>query len=191
MADITIAYDQIVIPIEGKYSNDPNDHGGETVWGIARNINADWEGWAIVDNYKTLPNFPQNLQWANLQPLAINYYKNNYWDVLKLDEVADQRVATELFDSAINMGVRTASIMLQRALNVLNRNETNFNDLSVDGIVGSKTISATNTQIKKSAVNLLLTLNAMQGARYIEICEANKTQEVFFNGWIKRVSFCY
>lgn len=191
MADIRVAYDNIIIPIEGLYSNNKHDRGGETVWGIARNINADWEGWEVVDAYKMLPDFPKNLQWANLQPLAIKYYKKNYWDTLRLDEVTDQRVATELFDSAVNMGVRTAGMMLQRALNVLNRNEMDFNDLEVDGVIGAKTIKATDLQIKKSAVNLLLTLNALQGARYIEICERNNTQEVFFNGWIKRVSFCY
>ena len=37
---------------EGFYNNDPDDMGGETYRGVARNYHPQWEGWAIVDARK-------------------------------------------------------------------------------------------------------------------------------------------
>jgi hypothetical protein len=31
------------------------------------------------------------------------------------------------------------------------------------------------------------TLNILQGARYVEICKNNPSQEAFFRGWLTRV----
>ena len=41
----------IVFKAEGFYSNDIDDSGGETLYGIARNKNPKWLGWKIVDEY--------------------------------------------------------------------------------------------------------------------------------------------
>ena len=45
-------YDIVVKKIEKLYSNNPQDAGGETVWGIARNKHPEWGGWPIVDQLK-------------------------------------------------------------------------------------------------------------------------------------------
>jgi len=37
---------------EGGYSKNPNDRGGETIFGIARKFWGDWEGWSILDTIK-------------------------------------------------------------------------------------------------------------------------------------------
>jgi len=187
MADINQAYAKIIVPFEGLYSNDSGDKGGETVWGIARNIDTSWPGWAVVDSYRSKPGFPGNLKDANLQPLAITYYKQRYWDKLLLDQVTNQDIAVKLFDISVNMGQGIAATFLQRSLNVLNRDGQDYPDLVADGIIGSKTISTLNNH--KAPRNVLLCLNALQGARYIAICEGNKTQEKFMNGWIQRVQF--
>jgi lysozyme family protein len=42
------------------------------------------------------------------------------------------------------MGVGTASIFLQRSLNVLNRQARDYADIKVDGWIGTKTIAALN-----------------------------------------------
>jgi lysozyme family protein len=186
MANIRISFEKIVKPFEGMYSCDPQDKGGETVLGITKRDHPAWGGWPLVGAQKNKPGFPKNLEAveAILETLAIALYKEKYWDVLKLDEVKEQKVATELFDIAINQGTGIAAIFLQRVLNALNRNGKNYSDLTVDGNVGAKTIATLNNH--KNPDHILLALNCLQGERYISICEHNKTQEKFMNGWIER-----
>ena len=62
-------------------------------------------------------------------------------------------------------------------------NSHKFN-LVVDGDIGVKTILAYNSVDKKI---LLKVLNGLQFMNYVKICERDKSQEVFFNGWMKRV----
>ena len=38
--------------LEGLYSYDPNDPGGETWCGVSRVNNPNWSGWAIIDAHK-------------------------------------------------------------------------------------------------------------------------------------------
>lgn len=186
MANAQQAFEAIIIPYEGLYSNDKNDRGGETVWGIARNIDKDAPIWKLVDDWKKKPDFPRNMMNDKaLIIAAADYYKKRYWDNLNLSSVNNQTIATELFDISVNMGPGVAGTFLQRALNVLNRNGQDYPDLLVDGQVGPKTVSALNSH--KSPENVLLCLNALQGAKYIGICENNPSQEVFMNGWIKRI----
>jgi lysozyme family protein len=160
-----IAFKEI-IGIEGGYVNNPNDRGGETKYGISK---------------RAYPNLDiKNLTLQNAQDI---YYKD-YWSAIKLDYVEDLKIALELFDTAVNMGIRTASKMFQEALNLLNRNGSNFSDLTIDGDIGSKTITA---YIKVDKAILLKVLNGLQFKRYVEIVEKDSRQEVFFNGWMKRV----
>lgn len=188
MADFTIAYN-LTRQYEGGYSNNPYDTGGETYKGIARKHQSRWKGWKIVDKMRKQPNFPKNLDnITELQQLVHDLYKKDYWDSMKLDDANDQLIANEMFDTGVNMGIGRAGIFLQRILNVANKGETYYLNLKVDGQVGRKTIAALNSHPYPK--NILAGLNALKGAQYITICENNPSQEVFFNGWMKRV-FAY
>jgi len=160
-----IAFKEI-IGIEGGYVNNPNDKGGETKYGISK---------------RAYPNL--DIKNLTLQKAEDIYY-NDYWLALKLDYVKDLKVSLELFDTAVNMGVKTASKMFQEALNLVNRNGKTFADLVVDGNIGVKTILAYD-KVDKSI--LLKVLNGLQFKRYVDIVTKNPTQEEFFNGWMKRV----
>ena len=46
------AFEAVINGFEGKYSNNKDNPGGETYKGIARNMNKDFEGWRIIDNYR-------------------------------------------------------------------------------------------------------------------------------------------
>jgi lysozyme family protein len=164
-ANFKIAFKEI-IDIEGGYVNNPNDKGGETKYGISKRA------------------YP-NLDIKNLTlKKAEEIYYNDYWMALKLDYVKDLKISLELFDTAVNMGVSTASRMLQGSLNLMNRNGKTFADLLVDGNIGTKTILAYD-KVDKSI--LLKVLNGMQFKRYVDIVTKNPAQEEFFNGWMKRV----
>lgn len=186
MASYDIAY-QLLMPTEGGYSNDPADSGGETYRGISRRNFPNWPGWRLVDQYKSKTNFQSLLDKdVTLQTLVKQFYKQEMWDYHSLDTVRYQDIANEVFDTSVNMGKKIGGTFLQRSLNVANINGKYYKDLEVDGHIGSMTIKA--LHLHPTPRNILKALNALQGARYIEICENNPSQEKFFNGWMKRVN---
>lgn len=186
MADIQIAFEEIIRPYEGLYSNHPEDNGGETIWGIARKKHASAFVWSLVDAAKMKSGFPENMRFDyDILNTVHNFYRAHFWNKLLLDYVKDQKVANEVFDIAVNCGTATGGMYLQRALNVLNRNGKDYADLIVDGIVGPKTLNVINNHPRTDRV--LKTLNILQGYRYISLSELEKNYEVFTNGWLERI----
>ena len=182
MAEFKTAYNK-TSAVEGGYANDTRDSGGETWKGISRNNEKTWVGWKIIDAYKKLPNFPGNLKnSAELQNEVLTVYKRNYWDVLNLDFIADQQMANELYDTGVNMGTGTAGKFLQRVLNVATKT-----DLAIDGKIGSKTIGVFNSLNDRDKYMVWKLFNCLQGEKYISICEANPSQEIFLRSWASRV----
>ncbi len=190
MADFKLAYTE-TMKIEGGYANNKKDTGGETWKGVARNKNPNWAGWVIVDRLRKEPGFPNNLyKSAELQTHVLDIYKKDYWDTISLDKIHDQRVAEELFDTGVNMGIGMAKIFFQRVLNVVNTSSKSakfFPDLTVDGIIGNGTINAFNGLPAQQKTMVWKLLNCEQGHRYITICEANPSQEIFMTSWASRV----
>lgn len=170
---------------EGGYSVVKADRGGETYRGISRRFHPSWQGWPLVDQLKFEPGFPRNLaNHPGLQSLVASFYLQQFWEPLQAEQIVHQSVADELFDTAVNMGIATSVSFAQTALNLLNRNQSSYPDGLVDGKMGPKTLKLLN---EFSEVDILVrTLNALQGARYIRICEKDPSQEVFFRGWLKR-----
>lgn len=112
-----------LIKVEGGYVNDPDDAGGETYAGVSRKYNKYWSGWTIIDNYKK--NYKTTKELNNvlakdsaLQASIKKLYKENYWDVLELDLIPSDRIASQMFDTCVNMGKVAAIQFAQKALNV-------------------------------------------------------------------------
>ena len=155
MANFDEAFD-ITMGHEGGYVNDPNDAGGETYRGISRRYHPTWSGWNVIDDTK--PHIDHN----ELDPYVREFYEAHYWDRLRLDEFDDQEIAEEMFDTAVNMGVGRAGRFLQESLNYLNRNESLFYDLVVDGKIGPATLAALNEITSHGDEEILLVmLNAV------------------------------
>jgi len=188
MAEFDDAY-AITSAHEGGYVNDPLDRGGETYRGIARVHHPDWRGWKRIDAQRRKDDFPKSLK-ANrtLQANVKSFYKQAYWDRFQGDEIADQAIANELYDTAVNMGVRRAVRFLQSSLNLLNRNQRDYEDLVIDGWFGEKSLSTLGVLLKKDRGSdaLVKMMNIQQGARYVEIMARDSSQERFARGWIKR-----
>lgn len=191
MADFQTAY-KITRAHEGGYANNPNDRGGETYKGIARKIFPQWSGWNHIDQIKKKAGSSATAidkeaeKDATLQSVVHAFYKAEFWNRLNLDSVNNQAIANELFDTGVNMGVGVAGLFLQRVLNVCNRGGKEYNDLPLTGNVGQLTLNALNHHKRQSEI--LKALNCLQGAKYIGICEANPSQEVFMSGWLSRVA---
>lgn len=185
MAEFDTGY-RLTLAHEGRYVNDPTDRGGETWKGIARKFWGKWEGWVIIDQAKEQENFPTILNELNtLDNFVKQFYKKEFWNKLSLDQIKDQDIANEMFDTAVNQGTKTAAKYLQEALNLLNRNERDYQDIAVDGAVGPVTLGIANNH--KRPYNILKTLNGLQFMRYYNIAKKNPSQEKFFNGWLNRI----
>ena len=114
MANFEEAYKR-TCKFEGGWVNKDGDSGKETYKGISRVANPNWSGWAIVDSYKKKSNFPQNLDSdKNLQELVKDCYKNNYWNPVWGDKIKNQKVANDIYDTAVNMGVAMSIKLSQR-----------------------------------------------------------------------------
>ena len=155
-----------IIGTEGGYVNDNDDRGGETKFGISKR------------------SYPQlNIKNLSLEDAKKIYYKD-FWDTPKMRLSAfSPKVSLELFDTGVNMGMPRARKMLQKALNLLNRTESRFDDLKVDGWIGKSTMRAVSLVNEKE---LLKVLNGLQFMRYYKIVKHDHTQEKFFGGWVKR-----
>ncbi len=187
MASFEMAYNRTA-QIEGGYANDPNDYGGETWKGIAKNMHPEWKGWKVVERLRTEPNFPHNLASdAELEQQVLSFYKTEFWDAMRLGEIEDQAVANELYDTGVNMGTGRAANFLQRSLNALNKNGKLFRDLPLTGIIGNLTLKAFNSLSPADKKITWKMLNCLQGAKYISICETTASQKVFFRSWASRV----
>lgn len=114
MADFKVALKRTSI-FEGGYVNDPDDNGGETYKGIARKANPNWSGWIVVDSMRKHPNFPKILDTnQNLQELCEKCYKDNYWNPVWGDRINNQKVANDIYDTGVNMGVSTSIKLSER-----------------------------------------------------------------------------
>lgn len=157
-----------VLGFEGGYVNDKSDRGGETKYGISK---------------KSYPDI--DIESLTIEQAKHLYYRDFFnTKNLKISLIDDERIAVELFDTAVNMGVGISARFLQEALNLMNRNQQDWNDLVVDGLCGKNTLIA----YKKSRKDILLkVLNGLQFCRYKAIVEKDATQENNFNGWMKRI----
>ena len=166
-----------VIGIEGGYTNNPNDSGGETNWGITHAV-AREEGYTGRMQDMTREH-------------AKSIYLRRYWIKPKFADVSacSELIAAELFDTGVNCGTATASMMLQRVLNVMNNQAKLYADLKVDGAIGPATLTALDRYLAKRGKEgegvMLTALNCIQGERYIDLAERRQKDESFVYGWIK------
>lgn len=119
MANFDKEFNKVIL-LEGGYVNDPDDAGGETYLGISRKNNPKWVGWEVIDDIKKkygTKNITSRLKKdVALTNSAKLLYKQNYWDVLELDDIPSQDIAHQLFDTCVNCGKTTAIRIAQQVL---------------------------------------------------------------------------
>lgn len=163
------------VGLEGRYSNNPSDAGGETCWGITMLV-ARLYGYAGA--MKDMP-----------IATAKAIYRERYWDLMHLDYIdpISADIAAELFDTGVNCGQNVPGTFLQRALNAFSNRGLLYDHVAVDGIIGRATAAALKTYIGARGASglkvMLYALNAQQGIRYFEIEENNQSQAIFEYGW--------
>lgn len=171
---------------EGGYCNVVGDAGGETIFGMARNMHPNLKLWKIMDDYKkNYPNFTK-ANYKELENLCLgngefkkemeSFYKKEFWEKIQGDKIECQNLANALYDFAVNSGVNRAVKSLQEILNI-----------TIDGKLGDKTLQAIKENEHRNLCN--------------ELCEKRKSffQNIakkgqnakFLNGWLNRVKDFY
>lgn len=100
---------------EGKdiWTKVDGDSGGETWSGISRKANPSWSGWKIIDQIKNKKN-GQKISTPELEERKQSLYRTNYWNPIWGDEIKNQKVANDLYDTAVNMGPSTSIRLSER-----------------------------------------------------------------------------
>lgn len=133
--------------------HDPNDPGGFTKFGISS---------------KAYPNI--SVATLTLED-AKAIYRRDYWEACRCDELPPA-FAIAVFDTAVNQGVGKAIRLLQIALNV-----------TVDGVLGSKTITAAHKADRYRVKKFL----AERLAAYARLMSEKPNLLVFAVNWSYRV----
>lgn len=166
-----------LIAIEGGYSFDKNDSGGETNFGITERIA---RRYGYLGPMRDMP-----------RGVAENIYEQRYWYEPGFYDVSMifQRVGRELFDTGVNCGQPKAAEFLQMALNAFNKQGAYYADIDEDGDIGPATIKALTAykSVRGASGELVLlkAMNCLQGARYIELSRMRQKDETFVYGWLK------
>lgn len=142
------------------------DSGGRTRFGIADRSHPD-----LGDAFYT-----ESAEKA--LDLAREIYRSEYWKPIRGDEIRDQQVATKMLDMAVNMGVRQATVLCQRALNACAAFQ-----LAEDGVPGSRTMAAIN---RCDAALLLFRLREMCARFYRHLAAVRPELQEYLRGWLAR-----
>lgn len=161
---------QYLIGSEGtKYTNDPDDRGGPTKFGITKSTYENFFKYQASDS--EIENMPIDV--------AKQIYQAEYWGPMRLDEVADLAVATALFDCGVLYSPNASVRMAQKALCGCGR------ELAADGVMGSTTLGYLND----ISAFLFLNVFRVQVLKRIEaVIEANPADEKFRTGWTNRAN---
>ena len=128
-----------ILFVEGEYSNDKNDPGGETRFGI---IKEEARKWGYTGDMRKFP-----------REKAIEIYKKDYIEKFKIDKIDHLGKKLAVFDVCVNSGNRGVKLT-QRVVNKIyihkkellqnNKEINNILPLAEDGVMGQKTIDAVN-----------------------------------------------
>jgi lysozyme family protein len=168
-------------PKQISWSDIKEDKGGETNWGWSM-VNIKRMGLTPKDCGLDQDTFTKGCLKNMPESAARALYKRFYWDPYKYKEVADQNIATKLFDFAVNANPRQAVLLVQRALfdlGVISKKD-------IDGIWGAKTTAAINSA---PPVALITEIAEQQKAYYLGLIVKDPSQAKFRAGWLKRAAW--
>ncbi len=161
---------KVILKWEGGYVNDPDDRGGATNKGVT---------YATYQNlaHSVLKVYPTKKHFESLSDNEVLKIIAWYYDKVKGDHLKSGAVAVGITDYYWGSGLYAIK-RIQSALNIhYSRN------LSVDGVVGAKTVQAINSVPAKHMLSILKEVRAQH---YAAIVRHDASQGKFINGWNNR-----
>ncbi|HAF27798.1 MAG TPA: hypothetical protein DCG75_02010 [Bacteroidales bacterium] len=171
---------EAVIKHEGYYANVNGDRGGETYMGVARNLHPNWEGWAVIDVYKSEVGAIKHNAKIDIDGLTFlvkEFYRHTFYHKYQIESINNGALQEIIFDWCVNSN-RWGSRGVQRVLNQF------FNaDLKLDGIIGNQTITAINSCEPKTLFDAI----KMARIRYYHTIAKKGENAKFLKGWLRRI----
>lgn len=158
-----------ILKWEGGFVDDPADLGGATNMGVTigawKSCGYDKDGDGDID--------VDDLHLLTREDVVNRVLKPHYWDRWKADDIKSQSVANILVDWVWASGAHGIKIP-QRLLGV-----------SVDGIVGPKTLAAVNARNPRELFDMI----KIARFDFIEdICRKRPANNKFKRGWMNRIN---
>jgi lysozyme family protein len=151
------------LPAEGGFVDNPVDPGGATCQGVTQ---------ATYDRYRASIN-ELNQSVRLIAPLEVqDIYREMYWVPACCDQLSN-RLGVVHMDWSVNHGVSGAIVTLQGVVHV-----------TQDGIFGPMTLQAIEARDENTVISNYLDARR---AWYRAHVEAVPSQQIFLNGWLKRV----
>ena len=177
----------IVLRHEGGWVNDARDPGGETNFGISmRFIKAQGLDAAALGLESLEPGCLKKLERAT----ASGLYRRYFWDAGGYGMVADQLVATALFDCAVNCGLFRAAVLAQQCLHELGASMVQVaggtRQVTVDGKFGAITAAAINCC---SQTAFRKTYRAARERFYRDLVARKPEMKAFLKSWLHRAAW--
>lgn len=168
-----------VLGNEGGFVDNENDSGGVTNFGISlRFLRA-----VSRDNLARYgvhePVTHEAIRDMSLAQ-AKEIYKGEFWEHARFSEIQSQRVASYIFDMAVNHGTAQAIKLVQRAIWSLYGVRNCIKD---DGVLGPKTLD----EINWRGNSMLPVIMAVRAGYYMLLAEKRPKDKVFLEGWLNRV----
>lgn len=166
------------------FTNDPDDPGGPTVFGITL-ATAKALGDLDGDGYLDLDLDGDGDVDANdlklLQPEeALHIYKKQYWDPYPYSRLPEA-IAVKTFDFSVNMGPKQSHKILQRSIRAVLDVR-----LVEDGIIGKRTLEAVQS-IHPAA--LLSSLRSEAAGFYRLLAQIRPKSRKYREGWLNRAYY--
>lgn len=164
---------------EGGLSNDPDDHGGLTKYGITQ---ATWSAYC-----KATGRAVSSVSRITHED-AEAVYERNYWHAAGLDRIegrVPQTVLNEIYDAGVNCGIGASAKFAQAAYNLIATD--GMQRLAVDGKIGPLSARAIAEICERYKDAYLAALRGQRYAHYVAIVERTNSQRKFIRGWLKRL----
>lgn len=169
---------KIVLLHEGGFSNDKDDPGGATDYGISLRFLKDYGIDINEDGFINLQDI-KDLDEAK----ARDIYRKYWWDKYHYSTINSFVIAAKVFDMAVNMGGLQAHKLVQRALNCCGYR------LQDDGILGGKSFAAINEIcLHGREEEFRWEIIDEQKWFYEHLVEEKPKLKKFLKGWLRRAS---
>ena len=157
-----------IIEAQGGHVIDSNDPENEKTYGITLRTA---RFWGYLDDMKIFP-----------LETAFKIYKLKYWEPLCGNDLLQfsESLAVELMEISINSDIKQAVEILQLCLNAFNGQMRLYDELSLDGAMGPRTLQALSTYFFNKDINVLLeAVKCVYNAYLIDQVQQHEKNEEF------------
>lgn len=169
-----------VLPREGGLSENPNDGGGITNYGISLRFLREIDGNRLKKYGIFEPITYQTIRDLTIEQAKL-IYRGEFWESASFGQIESQTLCNYIFDMCVNHGIAQGIKLVQRACWAAALTRNSIKD---DGILGEKTLEAINSFDH----DLLSILVAIRASFCRLLGEIRPKDKVFLDGWLNR---CY